>query len=149
MKALVATDGSAGAIEAALAARGLLHDGVELLLVTVVPAPEDPQETAGGFEGPAFTEEEADEWAAKASEAGRMALEHTADALGRGVELRLVEGDDPATTLCRVAEQISADVLVIGSSEKGFLRRLLVGSVMNHLVHHAPCPVLVVRHAAE
>ncbi len=147
MKALVATDGSEGAIEAAKAARGLLHDGVELLLVTVVPEPEDPQESAGGFEGPAFTEEEAAEWAAQAAAAGRTALESTAEAVGSSVEIRLVEGDDPATTLCHVAEQISADVLVIGSSEKSWLRRLLVGSVMNHLVHHAPCPVLVVRHA--
>jgi len=147
MKALVATDGSPQAIEAARAARGLLHDGVELLLVTVVPAPEDPQETAGGFEGPAFSEEEAAEWAAKAAEAGRQALAQTAEAVGRGAEVRLVEGDDPASTLCRVAEQVSADVLVIGSSEKSWLRRLLVGSVMHHLVHHAPCPVLVVRHA--
>lgn len=147
MKALVATDGSVEAIEAARAARGLLDDSVQLLLVTVVPAPENPQESAGGFEGPLFTEEEAREWAEEAAEAGRQALAETAEVVGRGAELRIVEGDDPGATLVRVAEQVNADVLVIGNSEKSWLRRLLVGSVMNHLVHHAPCPVLVVRHA--
>jgi nucleotide-binding universal stress UspA family protein len=146
MKALVATDGSTSAIAAARAARSLLAAGTELLLVTVIPTPEDPEESAGGFEGPIVSEEEAAEWAARAAEAGRAALEQTAAAVD-GAELQLVEGDDAGATIASVAERVGADVLVIGSSDKGVLRRLLVGSVMHHLVHHAPCPVLVVRHA--
>lgn len=150
MKAVIATDGSPGAIEAATSARALLHDGVQLMLVTVVPGREDPMESAGGFEGPAFTDEEATEMAHEAAVAGQAALERTAELGGielEGATLQLVEGDDPAHALCEFAVKVDADVLVIGSSEKSFLRRLLVGSVMNHLVHHAPCPVLVVRHA--
>ena len=129
MKALVATDGSAGAIEAARSARKLFGDDAELLLVTVIPELQDPQETAGGFEGPAFTEEEAAEWAEQAAAAGRDALAETKEAAGEGAKVRLVQGDDPGTTMVSVADQVSADVLVIGSSDNGLLRRFLVGSV--------------------
>ena len=31
--------------------------------------------------------------------------------------------------------------------DKGWFQRLLHGSVMEYVVHHSPCPVLVVRHA--
>ena len=48
-----------------------------------------------------------------------------------------------------VAEQIGADVVVVGSHGRGALKRLVSGSVSEHVVHHSPCPVLVVRKDAE
>ncbi|HEY1279272.1 MAG TPA: universal stress protein, partial [Acidimicrobiales bacterium] len=38
-----------------------------------------------------------------------------------------------------------ADLLVIGSRGRGNLRGVLLGSVSRHCVHHAPCPVVIVR----
>ena len=38
------------------------------------------------------------------------------------------------------------DLLVMGSRGLSAGRRLFLGSVSDALVHHAPCPVLVVRH---
>jgi nucleotide-binding universal stress UspA family protein len=49
---------------------------------------------------------------------------------------------DPAETLCQVAEEYEADVLVVGS--KGMRRRVL-GSVPNTVSHRAPCSVVVVK----
>jgi nucleotide-binding universal stress UspA family protein len=147
MKALVATDGSLNAIDAARSARSLLDPDTELLLVTVIPRHEEAGESAGGFEGPVLSEEEAAEWAAQATAAGQAALEDTAAALGIGATLELIESDNAGAEICDAAERVGADVLVIGGSEKGLLRRLFTGSVMHYLVHHAPCPVLVVRHA--
>ncbi|MGD9563110.1 MAG: universal stress protein [Pyrinomonadaceae bacterium] len=43
------------------------------------------------------------------------------------------------------AEEWGADLVVIGSHGRGFWGRLLVGSVTDAVVHHAPCSVLVVR----
>jgi nucleotide-binding universal stress UspA family protein len=52
---------------------------------------------------------------------------------------------DPAIEICRVAEEGQFDLVVIGSHGSGFLKRVLLGSVSHHVLHHAPCPVLVVR----
>jgi nucleotide-binding universal stress UspA family protein len=147
MKVLVATDGSDAAIEAARRAITLLRSDAEILLVTVIPDLEDPMETAGGFEGPVVSEEEAEHDFAEAAEAGSDALARTSAALGGGVEVRVVPGDEePGHAIVAVAEQVHPDLVVIGSGGRSFFKRLFTGSVSDFVVHHAPCPVLVVRH---
>ncbi len=49
----------------------------------------------------------------------------------------------PAQALIEAAE--GADLLVVGSRGHGGFTGMLLGSVSQHCVHHAPCPVLVVR----
>jgi nucleotide-binding universal stress UspA family protein len=53
-----------------------------------------------------------------------------------------VDEGDPADVLVRLANECSADVLVIGN--KGMQRKLL-GSVPNSVTHKADCSVLVVK----
>jgi len=50
---------------------------------------------------------------------------------------------DPAEELIRASRD--ADLLVVGSRGSGGFSRLLVGSVSSKVVHHAACPVVVVR----
>ena len=57
--------------------------------------------------------------------------------------LREVVAGVPAATLTRMA--IGADMLVVGARGLGGFRGLLVGSVSQQCVTHAPCPVVVVR----
>jgi nucleotide-binding universal stress UspA family protein len=67
------------------------------------------------------------------------------DVVGSGVTATpvLVEGQ-PADALCAEAE--GAELLVVGSRGLGGFHGLLVGSVSQQCVHHAPCPVVVVPH---
>ena len=51
----------------------------------------------------------------------------------------------PDKILLEAAEQWQPDLMVIGSHGRGFWGRMLLGSVTDTLVHHAPCSVLVVR----
>jgi nucleotide-binding universal stress UspA family protein len=51
--------------------------------------------------------------------------------------------------ILRVAEEIGAGLIVIGSRGRGGVRRALMGSVSDSVVRHAHCPVLVVRHEKE
>lgn len=52
----------------------------------------------------------------------------------------------PALGLMTAAE--GANLLVMGARGRGGFRGLLLGSVSDQLVHHAPCPVTVVRTGA-
>lgn len=47
--------------------------------------------------------------------------------------------------IIKVAEDWRADLVVIGSHGRGGLERVLMGSVAEAVVRHAPCPVLVIR----
>ena len=57
--------------------------------------------------------------------------------------LKLNERRDEA--IVHLAEEIDADLIVIGSRGFGGLKRALLGNVADSVVRHAHCPVLVVR----
>ncbi len=44
-----------------------------------------------------------------------------------------------------VAEEVHADLIVVGSRGLGLGRRLLQGSVSTKVAHHAPCSVMIVH----
>jgi nucleotide-binding universal stress UspA family protein len=54
---------------------------------------------------------------------------------------------DPADALLTVAEEESADLVVVGNKGMTGGRRYLLGSVPDKVSHHAPCSVMIVRTA--
>lgn len=63
-----------------------------------------------------------------------------------GVELEsLVVYGDPAEELMIMAEEKNCDVIVVGSSGKGRMKRTLLGSVSAKVSLHAHCSVYIVR----
>ena len=63
---------------------------------------------------------------------------------GIEVEGHAREGD-PADAILDVAEEIKADLIVVGNKGMTGARRFLLGSVPNKVSHHAPCSVIIVR----
>lgn len=52
---------------------------------------------------------------------------------------------DPGESIVEVAEAEAADLIVVGTHERGAVGRLFLGSVSDYVVRHARCPVMVVR----
>lgn len=59
------------------------------------------------------------------------------------VQTRVVAARAAAQGLLEVAESEQADALIVGSSHRGTVGRVLVGSVAERLLHGSPCPVAV------
>jgi nucleotide-binding universal stress UspA family protein len=52
---------------------------------------------------------------------------------------------DPAEALLEVADEVGADLILVGNKGMRGAKRFLLGSVPNKIAHHAPCGVLIVR----
>ncbi len=52
-------------------------------------------------------------------------------------------------TIVDEAEKFEADLIVVGSHGYGFLDRVMLGSISDFVIHHAPCSVFVVRKVEE
>jgi nucleotide-binding universal stress UspA family protein len=63
---------------------------------------------------------------------------------GIEVQTHPVEAD-PADAILNVAEEVKADLIVVGNKGMTGARRYLLGSVPNNVSHHAPCSVIIVR----
>jgi nucleotide-binding universal stress UspA family protein len=148
---LIATDGSDCAIGAARTALGLLAPDPELTVLSVVDIRPEVGVTGGGLLGaeplampladPNTTTELDEALTAGANEA----VERTIAALGVAAAQRMVVHGDPAAEICRVADETGYDLVVVGSHGSGFVKRVLVGSVSHHVLHHSSRPVLVLR----
>ncbi|WP_437481524.1 universal stress protein [Sorangium sp. So ce1014] len=63
-----------------------------------------------------------------------------------GVELSgVLRAGVPDEEICRLADEISADMIVIGTHRRGAIARALLGSVAQRVVRAAKAPVLSVR----
>jgi nucleotide-binding universal stress UspA family protein len=149
-KVLLTTDGSDIALEAARRAVGLLGSGNEYEILSVTAPP-----VAVGAPGASIDALTAavpnPETSARLEEEERReaeaAIEAASAALGVDAPHRVVAGD-PAVEICRLAEDEGFDLVVVGSHGRGWLQRVVLGSVSHHVVQHAKVPVLLVRHVA-
>ena len=69
-----------------------------------------------------------------------------ARATQQGVETTvLLETGAPAESSIAVAERVNASAIIVGTSGKTVLDRVLIGSVSDHVVHNSRCTVIVVK----
>lgn len=149
---LIATDGSNIALNAATGALAVFGDRADYVLLAVIDAIADPDADAGGFEGPVLSETEAIEDHREAVVEAEGALAQSARVFGPNPVRHLtVEKDEGSVgaKICASAIELGAEVVVVGSHGRHAITDLVLGSVSNYVVHHASCPVLVIRAAPK
>jgi nucleotide-binding universal stress UspA family protein len=71
-------------------------------------------------------------------------LRKTAAFLGdSSIQIVLKEGEF-AETIIRHASDINADLIVMGSHSKGWLRNMVIGSITENVLRHSTLPLLVI-----
>ncbi|REJ78472.1 MAG: universal stress protein [Acidobacteria bacterium] len=147
MKAILATDGTSESNAAVEMIESLkFNDGDELLLITVIDmaVPMAFDAYAGYLPNTKEIEKVARENAEKVLTETKVAIdEHFSDP-GVTVSTEILIGS-PESRIVEKAEEFEADLLIVGSHGYNRWERLLLGSVSDSVVHHAPCSVLVVR----
>ena len=142
-KILVATDGSEEATLAARTAADIAANTesevhvvhVRGMPVYIDPGPEVPRVAPGAAEETVRREAQGVlDTQAEQLEAASGKVTQTHIRLGRPVEEIII-----------LADEIDAELVVMGSRGLGRVRRLLLGSVSDGVVRHAHCPVMVVR----
>lgn len=134
------TDGSDTATEAVKAAAALaVTHNADLHIVSVVSPMSAALAAQGAPLPPNWTESQHQEAATALSRVGGLARD-----LGAKVHEHALDGD-PATTIIALAENLKADLIVVGNRGMKGLGRFVLGSVPNRIAHHAPCSVLIVR----
>jgi len=136
-------DGSELSTKAIVAGLALVPEDWHVVLVTVVE-PVDPTLVSGtGLAGGTITPETFDALAQDQLDSGKQAVAAVAADLERSdVETRVVIGS-PGVTICDLADELSARAIVIGTRGRGGFKRAFLGSVSDHVVRNAPCPVIV------
>jgi len=147
MRVLIGTDGSDDAAAAAKQALTLLAHADAFIVMCAIETPGIA--SAGyesGFAGGIASPEDIDTAWSEANREAAVAIEHTVAGLGGAVAVeQKIEIGSAGEALCRLAEELDADVVVVGSRGRGAIRRALMGSVSTHVVNNSPKPVLVVR----
>ena len=53
-------------------------------------------------------------------------------------------GKKPGEQICKCIDEEKVDMIIVGSRGMGKVRRTLLGSVSDYIVHHSSIPVIVV-----
>jgi nucleotide-binding universal stress UspA family protein len=142
---LLCTDGSDQALRALSAGLDLLGRDHDLVLVSVMDAPDEGSLAGSGHAGPELSLEEYDEKVAQAREEATSAIHRTQNELAlTTAQARILPGE-PGEAICQLAAELSAQAIVIGSRGRGGLKRVLLGSVSDYVVRRASCSVVVTR----
>lgn len=143
---LLCADGSELSTAALAAGLAILSSDHDAVIVTVMEETDPLLMTGTGFAGSLITADEFEELNDAAAQGARDVIAATKAALGLpDAEAHVLRGD-AGVAICQLAVDLSARAIVMGSRGRGGLRRAVLGSVSDHIVRHAPCPVVVTGH---
>ncbi len=149
MKILLATDGSEHAVNAAKKCAEIIRvtDETQIKILSVVemtiPVAADPFGASHEFY-------------LRIKDQSKDAAEDSVEKLSKVLENEFPDGNtvkistdvqlgSPKEAIVDEAKSWGADLIVVGSHGYGFWERMLLGSVSDAVIHHAPCSVLIVR----
>lgn len=136
MKFLVAIDDSVFAKTVLDTAITMASDKqAELHIVTVAPLIDEIDDMPPGMD------DKLRRWASGIVDAA----EAQAKAKGLSAVGHVEQSTSPAASIAAYAKEIGAQRIIVGHKGKSNLERLLVGSVAQGVVAHAPCSVFVVK----
>ncbi|QYO65603.1 universal stress protein [Leptolyngbya sp. 7M] len=147
MKILLATDGSKqseAAIDALKTFRFKEGDEIKIVSVVDMAVPMAIDIYGGYLPDTTEMEKTAREHAARILEETCARLEGICGSKNVTFTSEVLFGT-PESRIVETAEQMEADMIVVGSHGYSRWERLLLGSVSDSVVNHAPCSVLVVR----
>jgi nucleotide-binding universal stress UspA family protein len=149
MRVLVGIDGSELSRYAARQARALVREDAELTLMTVVKPPMPSVATSDVPPAGVYADNRHDDHFAVRMREAESELAATARSLDLAEAGVVVVPGEPGPALCEQAELGSYDLLVVGSHGSGVIKKVLMGSASQHVLHHAPCVVLVAPASAR
>lgn len=147
-KVLIPTDDSDTAKKAIdFAARLLENTSCHVTLLAVVEEPVYSAFWSDGLIAPEVILPPQEELRTELENRAAAVLEESASPLkARGLEVRTkIRFGNSAAEILREAEEGGYELIVMGGHGRGILGGFTLGSVSNRVVHHAKCPVLVVR----
>jgi nucleotide-binding universal stress UspA family protein len=133
-KILVGFDGSEGAQQALTKAQMLIDEDGELVLLAVIPRPEDKT----------FLDEDIYK---DLKQKAQQLITNAINTIGTQMYTitGMVEEGDAAATIIDIANKLECDLIVLGGIGTSAIGRYLLGSVANKVVQYAHKPVMVVR----
>lgn len=146
---ILCADGSEHSTYALASGIALLGSTGPYIVATVVHEPDPMLVTGTGIAGGVMSSEAFDEQIQANRREGEEVATAVATELGvSDAVIRVVMGD-PGAQICELAATMGARAVVIGSRGRGGLKRALLGSVSDHVVRNAPCPVVITGPEAD
>ena len=147
MRILLATDGtvhSQAALDALTTFNLTTDDEVKIVSVVDMAVPLTVDMYGGYVPATAEIEKAARENAQRILEESSREIKDKLTDRNVSVSTEALFGS-PESRIVETAEEMHADLIIVGSHGYNRWERLLLGSVSDSVVHHAPCSVLVVR----
>lgn len=124
-----------------------LNDPLDIVLVSALDVPRPPLTSPGPTARRLYHEAIAGLRRDAQQGAEAMVEALSADALrsrASSLAVRIVD-DRPVPAILHAARSWNANLILLGSSRRGGLRRAILGSVSDEVVRTAPCPVLIAK----
>ena len=147
---ILCIDGSELSLQAARSGLEILRETDTVVVATVIELADASLVTGtSGFAGGTVSPETLDVLREDQLAEGETIVAAAVEALGlTGATTKVLSGH-AGQMICNLAAELDASSIVIGSRGRGGIKRAVLGSVSDHVVRHAPCPVVVVGPGAE